>query len=612
MSRDAVALHLDEIRLLVLRPRSYAPPPHARPQDATIFCELVVVSRQQLPPYTALSYAWGAQDNRRAICVGDVLVNIGSNLHSALLSLRLEQDEALLWVDQLCIDQANEEEKGHQVSGMKSTYASASHVAAWIGPAADGSDLVLAQLNSIGSKTPKRRVAGALTKKSFRFMIDHMFSDVLLALADPETLEAFRAGFERLCQRPYWRRLWVIQEYAVGRKVDVLCGSSRISHHRLQWALYSTSQLLDFVGETGDVDERVRLGRLVAKAFGTAHSSFMDGIVTRRHKFRRKGSVDNGLFFVLVSSLVLEIDLNHPECSDPRDRIFAVLGLADDASSCFSCFPDYSRTCDEVYIEATRRMLKQGHLDILAYCHGPRSPASALPSWVPDWRLMTFAPMAYSPWQSVFFSASGHSQQPPIPDNEDPCLLGLSGIVADTVRQSGSLWSPDWLADLDPGDTLRHMDEIEAFCAQSPRIAERERVNVASCIAIADFDHAGAPGAQNPGAAMESYQRLRARFTAKVHGDTVAPDEDCDTWYRQAVQFFRPCRPFVTRTGYVGLGPSDVAADDVVVLLTGATVPYVVRRGGPGVCVLVGEAYLWGAMYGEAVKGGVTEMFVLR
>jgi hypothetical protein len=614
MNDSTVKISRNEIRLLRLRPRCYQHPQHSleRFHDVTLFCKLEVASRQLRASYTALSYAWGNGNGNRPICIGDTIVKVSITLEAALQELRDEQEDLMLWVDQLCINQEDEEEKGHQVKEMKNIYAHAAHVIAWIGVAADNSDLILAHLTSIGERAPKS--TKALNKKSFQYLINRTFAGILPAIANPQTLEAVSIGFEQFCQRPYWRRLWVIQEYSVARKVEVVCGSVRISHLHLQRALDSIARLLyyleDLAQEDSD-DELVKLGYIIVKAYNTSFSSFLEGIVTRRHKYKSSKAIDNSLFHILISSLVLESDHNHPECSDPRDRVFAVLGLADDASS-FDSFPDYSSTCEDVYTKATKQLLNQGHIDIFSYCHFPRD--KSMPSWVPDWRTMTFGPIAYDPWRDEFaFMASGNTRQRPNITFTHPNLLSLSGTIIDTIEELGSPWNPNWLGSLDPQASLKYIYEIESFCAQSPRIDIEEEEMQTARIAIADWDRAGGPDVGIDVIAIDSYRRLRSSFAASSMPAGEGPIYDKDTWYRRAMQFLRPCRPFISSSGFVGLGPCDVEIGDVICIFLGGLVPYVLRQESDGIYSLIGEAYVHDIMYGEHMKDNpVITMIVLK
>jgi Heterokaryon incompatibility protein (HET) len=203
MNDSTRKLGRSEIRLLRLKPRRYQHLQLSLEQfhNVTVFCELEVASRQLCAPYIALSYAWGNGNGNLPICVGDTIVRISINLEAALQELRDEQDDLMLWVDQLCINQEDEEEKGQQVKEMKNIYAQATHVITWIGVAADNSDLILAHLNSIGERAPES--TETLDKSSFQYMINSTFASILPALADLQNLEAVSIGFRQFCQQPY-------------------------------------------------------------------------------------------------------------------------------------------------------------------------------------------------------------------------------------------------------------------------------------------------------------------------------------------------------------------------------------------------------------------------
>jgi hypothetical protein len=118
---------------------------------------------------------------------------------------------------------------------------------------------------------------------------------------------------------------------------------------------------------------------------GMKVSSFMAGVSTRRGRYRRnlirpdphyyygvgrrqRRSEDyHSLFCVLATTLALEGDNNYPLSSDPRDRVFSLLQLANYSGE-FFLFPNYEMTSREVYTEAARIMFQEGHIDLLAYC----------------------------------------------------------------------------------------------------------------------------------------------------------------------------------------------------------------------------------------------------
>lgn len=603
LRNGAVKLSSKDVRLLRLKPLCFRHPQRLLEQynEVKIFCEVEVTSRRQCPAYTALSYAWGSQREARPICIGHSIVQISSNLEEALQELRDEYFDVMLWVDQICINQADEEEKASQVKEMKATYAKATRVVAWVGTAADDSDLIIAHLNYIGQRASSDN--DNLSKKAFQKIIKTTFDGALPSLADPQSLERLSIAFRKFCQRLYWRRLWVLQEFAVARTIDIACGKAIISEAHLRRAracVARVSYYLEWVDRENRDDNFVKLGYKIVQAYTSPTSSFLDGIITQRERYQGAKDGKMGLFYVLVSSLVLECDHNHPECTDPRDRIFAVLGLAGDVSS-YPNFPDYSSSCEEVYTESTKRILDQGFVDIISYCQPSRD--KSLPTWVPDWRNMTFAPIAYHAWNDALTTpACGTVSELPTVTVDSSGILTLSGTVVDTIKEFGSLWEPDWVGDLDPTDCHRYFQEIKRFTAQSTRISVEEEEAATARIIIADWEFASEPARCEDSFTLDSYRRLEASFGAANTSQDDIRMYDKDTWYRRAMHFLRPCRPFISTSGFVGLAPCHVQNGDVICIFLGGSVPYIIREQSDGIYELIGDAHVQGIMYGEYME----------
>src|SRR6266536_1056308 len=77
---------------------------------------------EDLPPYEALSYVWGDTNHTRPIRVDQNLLHVTSNLENALRHLRNEVTPRKLWIDAICINQADHEERGIQVNMMREIY----------------------------------------------------------------------------------------------------------------------------------------------------------------------------------------------------------------------------------------------------------------------------------------------------------------------------------------------------------------------------------------------------------------------------------------------------------------------------------------------------------
>ena len=168
----------DSIRLLRLMPDE--------DEAADIQCELFEYSLRDSGSsrthlYDALSYVWGNPNETLPIFIDGHVLDITASLHAALLRLRDHSLERIIWVDAVCINQANEEEKGHQIQSMARIYGQANRVIVWLGEVADDSDLALEAI----------RVASS--KKSTYCSDSERTPPAVLALL----------------QRPWFRRIWV-------------------------------------------------------------------------------------------------------------------------------------------------------------------------------------------------------------------------------------------------------------------------------------------------------------------------------------------------------------------------------------------------------------------
>jgi hypothetical protein len=172
-----------QIRLLELEPGS---------RDNPIVCKASVAALAKCPTYTALSYCWGKEQEpyeHKITFSGVASFGVTKNLFDALKHLRKEgeltDEPTTLWIDALCINQKDDNEKNMQVKLMGEIYKTAAETCIWLGAAADDSDKAMdaiAALDGDDLDNP-RNMVDAITMKAI----------------------------ERLQQRPWWKRVWVIQ-----------------------------------------------------------------------------------------------------------------------------------------------------------------------------------------------------------------------------------------------------------------------------------------------------------------------------------------------------------------------------------------------------------------
>lgn len=170
--------NLSQIRRLILQRGSFDDPLHG---------DLDVVSLDESPAYEALSYVWGPTTPPGTIHLSSSTISITPNLDAALRHLRHPAASRTLWVDALCINQANLDERAAQVALMRRVYAEAAKVLIWLGPAADGSDEAMRSVDRFD--------------KAYWSTYD------------------FQVRFMEILFRPWFTRIWTVQEFVMAKHV---------------------------------------------------------------------------------------------------------------------------------------------------------------------------------------------------------------------------------------------------------------------------------------------------------------------------------------------------------------------------------------------------------
>ncbi|KAF4635822.1 hypothetical protein G7Y89_g2268 [Cudoniella acicularis] len=308
------------------------------------------------PSFYALSYAWVdehlfspteiSQNHYIRIDSRDVL--IGRNLSAALASWRRHTFKNVpLWVDSVCIDQENITERNEQILRMYSIYEKATLVTIWLGPELHNSSLAL---NFMSTFTHEAQDLDWVR----RTIRDHTFSSDYKAV-------------DHLLRRSWWKRVWVIQEMVAAREILFICGQkivesevvvrffkTLIATHATYAPLLRREESIVFNGDS------ITLGNTFLRSNAWEKPALLETL------------------YITGKSLA----------SDNRDKIYAVLGLAHDASRLVDA-PNYSWDVTEVYKRVAVSFFREYHslefLSLAGLPVFPRRAASSLPSWVPDW-----------------------------------------------------------------------------------------------------------------------------------------------------------------------------------------------------------------------------------
>jgi len=243
------------------------------------------------PKYNALSYTWGNPKKKAVIIVNGIRRKVRHNLGRALSALRREDEDMILWVDALCINQEDLEERGQQVRLMEEIYKNAEAVLIYLGRGNSKTSVAIDSIYKAGNLNQnKRDLKSKFTKEA-------------------------RMGLRDLIDRPWYDRVWILQEVAHARKALVYCGARSITTGAFTRAL----DVCDV--EVGPHREAV-FSLMPDTSFGS-----WSWYLTQRER--------------TLKSLLKKFQRS--KACDPRDKIYALLSISSNASKTEHIRPDYSK-----------------------------------------------------------------------------------------------------------------------------------------------------------------------------------------------------------------------------------------------------------------------------
>lgn len=309
-------------------------------EDAVLALELSDVSLNVLESgfkiYDAISYTWGENTDLRAIEINGLPSFVRPNIHNFLLRLRRLGWTTPLWLDAISIRQDDAEEKGRQVHMIGWIFRSARKVPVWVGEHASNSEVLFQ--DPPGPQSQQDFSLGESLKR-------------ILAWGD-------------FIERPYWTRLWIVQEVCLAKEVIIHCGHSSASWAQL--ITYRFMRMGSFSGfENGElVWDGIRPNQFPAEQ--RSRHAFLAGELSFRNKFlmimriddlRRMNHQSSWRGWILkrqAHDLGFLVNSYHTQqCSDTRDKVFALLSLVDGKMQ--GLRPDYTMTPAEVLVQVCLR-----------------------------------------------------------------------------------------------------------------------------------------------------------------------------------------------------------------------------------------------------------------
>jgi ankyrin repeat protein len=284
-----------------------------------IRCELRHFVLDTRLEYAALSYTWGRGPDVDNIIVNSRNVRVRKNLWRFLRQARAFVPSRFdwLWVDAICINQNDNRERMHQVELMAKIFQAASSVIVWLGPGYGGSEGALDYFSSRRAREPKRGHPNI-----------HLGRVASIGMAS-------------LCYRPYWRRLWILQEIVFARRIWLMCGD-RIS----PWQPFRDVLLriqASFAVPTSAHPKHSRLGDCF-ESTSILNSPAMTIVALTEQRTHSRS-----LHVLLFKTKFLQ-------CADQLDKVYALLSIA--GTGCGDIQPDYDAAVDDLLNAVLRNFHK--------------------------------------------------------------------------------------------------------------------------------------------------------------------------------------------------------------------------------------------------------------
>lgn len=559
--------HHRQIRLLQLQPGD---------EHTSIQITISPVFLDKGPTYEALSYTWGDPSPKSLVSCnedGDT-IEITLNCEAALRRLRIKDQERTLWIDAICIDQNNVQERNQQVRLMSEIYREAQRVIAYLGEESDESDLGMTFVSEDADAICK-------TNRPSVGLSPDIFSS-------PQ-----QRAIDRILERPYFQRIWILQEIVFAREVQIMLGNRTVD-----WRAFSNT--VYYINKNKQLD-------LGPKYHGKPPRAVFYRDESTKWSNRQKSNTDKP-----DSLLAFLKDTRYCKSSDPRDKVYALLGMTLEKDD---FLPDYALPIRDTFISLTKYFIaRDKRLDVLCHVQGARSLHN-LPSWVPDWSYPRLSDIlghektvSIRPYKATLDRTAnvsfGHDpfllQNPQLLIQNQELLVQQStnnvahnleillaeGIPVDTVAQVGLMYSVD---DEKNTSSLQQWEEIAKSVSRNSTEADMPPAFVDTLIAY--------PAYRVP--------NVFARFYPAWHGMTFAgqtPDASAAIFQEQLNKVCHGRCFFVTERGHMGLGPAEMQKGDMVAVLLGGSVPFVLHAEDEGQFSLVGESYVHGFMHGEALE----------
>jgi len=575
-------------------------------------CSLLSVSPRvgPVPIYETISWTWDGLERPCALVVDGKPLPISNAMSDILRALTPLCGTRYLWIDSICINQADRDEKETQIPLMSQIYRGATRNIAYLGEAEDA-HLVPDFVGRLDVATLQR-----LDPTYFQE------TDPLDRFPFREEVHNWRA-YQQLLRRPFWSRIWIIQEMILSRSITMLYGG-----HYTDWDVFARVAL-SFTTKSAttgvsflSIDDMFGGDRLSC-LYGRMNVSFL--------AITRAAFSENNM----VSLPQILLETRGSAATDSRDRIYALEAL-DPLYQVPELKPDYTIGPRQLYTRVARHILSSGSFSLFGLAGLAHAPTMELPSWVPDFT--TMPKMSTMHDLQCKYSIARDTNVVLDTTQEQDDTITLKGFILDRISEidRNNYWSTILssseeireetiqriMSDKEGNDLklgLRRwlVTVIQMVENRFPNVliqgyywTDEPLLEAILRTMIGNEDQTSFPASEEAIEFLTKYACSLdpglASMEGGIRGDLTAEDNMSaihagNLWVRKAAG-----RQFaITQSGYMTLVPDFAKVNDTICVFLGAKVPYVIRESSEEgkSWQLVGETYVHGVMDGLGIQG---------
>lgn len=509
--------------------------------------------------YIALSYAWGTRMTNERLFL-PAPISITTTLWSALRRLRSLSSTLRIWADAICINQNDTQEKACQVMAMRMVFQNAKLVIADLGDESDGSEVLSPMLAAYPDLTDKRK-----------FKV----GDIIPMPSFPNDKGVTETALIKLLSRNWFKRCWIFQEAIVASDIHIMCGNWTHTWESFSYAV----NVLNIGTEHSDGSE---LGRMQARV---QHICIMRAKVKRKEQI----TLPAALFYKRRST-----------ASDARDHAYAILGLYGLERE-VQLRPDYTEDSLATFLRYGQWLVQQGLALHLLYLNHPSMQSDDLPSWIRDWFKTPDGDEGHGRVLFAFDQptfAAGTSKSPSL-RLQGPRSIVARGVILSKIEEVGQ----------DPIVAKRIITERDLCMATNMLY----NMNIQKVLKLPDvaLDLQDIISSFNSPTITVSGLRKRLRESCPIRefigAASVSGPSSCKIHIsesvldRQQVDHCASSALICKANGLTGQVPRGTVVGDVIIVLYGSQVPFVVRPIRDS-WKFVGAAYVEDMMDGEAME----------